>query len=322
MTGVVVGGLPGMPNALAGQAGLAFLDIVQALLALPTGAPVQARLVSELLSGKPETLPLAVSEDAEPADDVPQSAAEVIAGQSVASPALAALFLPAAPSGGLAMRAGGDAAEIAIGRQNLPAGVARQPEPALAGMLAPRQETGPVLPEALAALPAVDLDTLPEAAPTIPPERVLEALSRASQTAQTAQLAVATPVAAREWATDFSQRVLWMAGQRVQFAEIAVNPPNLGGVEVRLSMQDQGAGAQFFAASATVRDALEAALPRLRDMLAEAGISLLQAEVRDQAFADRQAWQAGQAAGADGSGPVHVLPVHVARGLGLIDLYA
>jgi flagellar hook-length control protein FliK len=115
-----------------------------------------------------------------------------------------------------------------------------------------------------------------------------------------------------------------MTGQRLQTAEIAVNPPNLGGIEVRLSLHEQGAGAQFFAANPSVREALDAALPRLRDMLAEAGISLLQAEVRDQAFAQSQSWRGGQGSGqgAGAVGAVHALPLGRASGQGLIDLYA
>lgn len=158
----------------------------------------------------------------------------------------------------------------------------------------------------------------------LPAEKAVEAMARQMSPAQATNLGVPTPVTSREWSTDFAQRVVWMAGQRLQMAEIAVNPPNLGGVEVRLSMHDQqSAGAQFYSPHPTVRDALEAALPRLRDMFAEAGINLGQAEVRDQAFSNSQE-RADMAAGEapEMSGLASTAPMSVSHGRGLVDLYA
>jgi hypothetical protein len=298
---------------------MAFVELVQALLASPTELPAQAGLLPEWLAG---SAGLGKAKEGEATDHTPLSDVVGLVVADASQPLHAVFLPPAPPAVAAASTAAGDAAELAVGRQLLPLDVTRQREPLLAGLnlsLSARQEavSQPLFGE-VPLLPEADSETLPGSMLTVMPDRVAEVVSRATQT----QLTVPTPVASREWSSDFSQRVLWMAGQRIQFAEIAVNPPNLGGVEVRLSMNDQGAGAQFFAASATVRDALESALPRLRDMLAEAGISLLQAEVRDQAFAERQTWQASQEGESPASAPVHVLPLHRAGGLGLIDLYA
>lgn len=333
MTGMGSVTLPGTPIALPGleartvPAGFAFVDIIQDLLTPSGSVSVKNGLVTALLAGKTD----AAADSTATVDTKPKDAAALPEAAVDVVPPATTLLLPglvpqvAAMSGG-SVTTGGNAAEIAIDWQNLPRGAARQPDSSLLSLLAARQTVMTAAVDALEARPAFDTDALIEATLPLASDKALETLARmspGSQSAQPAQLALATPVTAREWPTDFSQRVLWMAGQRVQMAEIAVNPPNLGGIEVRLSMQDQGAGAQFFAASATVRDALDAALPRLRDMLAEAGISLLQAEVRDQAFSDRQPWQGDQ--GGDGVaalGKVHVLPLNGPRGQGLIDLYA
>lgn len=158
-------------------------------------------------------------------------------------------------------------------------------------------------------------------------ERVVETVTRPVANPQSAHLALSSALGSREWAGELGQRVAWMASQRLQVAEIAINPPNLGGVEVRLSMQDSSsAGAQFYASNPEVRSALENAMPRLRDLLAEAGITLVQAEVSDQSFARSQA-ESGEASGRGGrgtEGPASqtggaVLPRY---GQGLIDLYA
>ncbi|MFT5963062.1 MAG: flagellar hook-length control protein FliK, partial [Burkholderiaceae bacterium] len=64
-----------------------------------------------------------------------------------------------------------------------------------------------------------------------------------------------------------------------QTATLTLNPPDLGPLQVVLNVSNGQADASFFAAQPEVRQALEAALPKLREMLGEAGISLGQANV-------------------------------------------
>lgn len=105
------------------------------------------------------------------------------------------------------------------------------------------------------------------------------------------------------WTQELGDKLLWVVGRQGQTAELILNPPSLGTVEVRLNLSGGDATAQFFAASSQVRDALEAALPRLRELMDGAGISLGQAMVSDQSFAqqDRLA-RGGQAGRQDGVG--------------------
>jgi len=95
----------------------------------------------------------------------------------------------------------------------------------------------------------------------------------------TTALPVQTPVGARGWDGEVSDKLVWMVGRQQQRAELVLNPPQLGRVEVSLSMQGDQTNAVFVSANPAVRDALEAALPRLREMLADAGINLGQAQV-------------------------------------------
>ncbi|MBI3529264.1 MAG: flagellar hook-length control protein FliK [Betaproteobacteria bacterium] len=105
-----------------------------------------------------------------------------------------------------------------------------------------------------------------------------------SQSANTASVVahveqLAQPFGSPTWDDGFSSRVVWMAKNNVQSAEIRLNPPDLGPIEVTLVLTgDQGAQAsasvQFSAAHAATREAIESALPRLREMLLENGIAL------------------------------------------------
>ena len=73
-----------------------------------------------------------------------------------------------------------------------------------------------------------------------------------------------------------------MAREGVQQAELRLNPASLGSVEVRLSINNDQASVTFLAQNAATRDALEQAMPRLRESLAENGLALSHSEVGQQ----------------------------------------
>jgi hypothetical protein len=98
-------------------------------------------------------------------------------------------------------------------------------------------------------------------------------------------LVVDAKVGAPGWDGAIGQKVVWMASQNQQVAEIHLNPPNLGPIEVRLTISNDQANAFFVSPHAGVRDAIEAALPRLREMLADSGITLGNVGVGAESFA-------------------------------------
>jgi flagellar hook-length control protein FliK len=100
---------------------------------------------------------------------------------------------------------------------------------------------------------------------------------------------VATPFGQADWDQALGERIQWLAGQKVQSAQVKLNPANLGPLEVRIQMQNDQATVQFSAHHALVREALEAALPRLREMLEASGVQLVDVDVSGQdSFAGRQ----------------------------------
>lgn len=104
------------------------------------------------------------------------------------------------------------------------------------------------------------------------------------------------------WGQALGQQILWLVQNGPRQAELKVNPPHLGPLEVSLSLdRQQQASITFFAPDAGVREALEAALPRLRELFDTQGLHLQQANVSDQSLAGRQQGQAQ--AGQDGARP-------------------
>lgn len=96
-------------------------------------------------------------------------------------------------------------------------------------------------------------------------------------------LTVSTPLAQAGWNNEFSQKVTWLATQREQSAELHLNPPHLGPLDVVIKVSADQATALFTSPHAAVREAIEQALPKLREMLADSGIMLGNATVSDHA---------------------------------------
>jgi flagellar hook-length control protein FliK len=87
-----------------------------------------------------------------------------------------------------------------------------------------------------------------------------------------------TPDGARQMAAQLAQ----IARARDGMAEIKLRPPSLGAMEVRVVMEADKAHVHFASPNSAVRDLLEAALPRLREALAQDGLALGDASVSDQ----------------------------------------
>ena len=118
---------------------------------------------------------------------------------------------------------------------------------------------------------------------------------------------ITTPLGNHTWANEFSQKISWMSTQQNQVAELHLNPPDLGPLDVVLKVSGNQATALFTSPHGAVRDAVENALPKLRETLADNGITLGNATVSDQPPRDRGAERfisrgSGTAVQSDGSG--------------------
>ncbi len=120
------------------------------------------------------------------------------------------------------------------------------------------------------------------------------------------QVAVNTPVTHDTWGDEFNQKVTWLATQHEQTAELHLNPPHLGPLDIVLNISGDQATALFTSPHAAVRDAVEQALPKLREMLADNGIMLGNATVNDQSPKEQQAGLADKQDGGNASLPVKI----------------
>ncbi|MGM0906837.1 MAG: flagellar hook-length control protein FliK [Pseudomonadota bacterium] len=78
------------------------------------------------------------------------------------------------------------------------------------------------------------------------------------------------------------ERINIMMSRNIQRADIRLDPPELGSVQIRVNMSGEQASVQFQVQSAQARDAIETAMPRLREMLEQQGIDLADTQVGEQ----------------------------------------
>jgi flagellar hook-length control protein FliK len=107
------------------------------------------------------------------------------------------------------------------------------------------------------------------------------AVEPASVTADRALVTVRAPLGGEQWADSFAERVGWVVHKRLGSAEVRLNPAHLGPVEVSIKVDEEQARVVFSASHAATREAIEQAVPRLREMLAQQGLDLRQTDVGD-----------------------------------------
>lgn len=137
------------------------------------------------------------------------------------------------------------------------------------------------------------------------------------------------PLAQTGWADAFSQRVVWLVGQQQQSAELHVNPPDLGPIDITLSLDRDRAQITFVSAHAPVRDAIENALPRLQEALQQAGIQLGGTSVSAESSRQQQGSANMPAPGSQQAAAAHAAAAQtpqpsaiVITRQGLVDIFA
>ncbi|MBU1427056.1 MAG: flagellar hook-length control protein FliK [Gammaproteobacteria bacterium] len=197
--------------------------------------------------------------------------------------------------------------------------------PPAAGM-----ELKTVVREAIA-LAAQKPDAVPQANAAALASLQNPAANVAAPAIQPVQVTINTPVNQSKWRDEFSQKITWLASSdnKNQTAELHLNPPKLGPLDVVIKVSGDQATAQFTSPHAAVREAVELAMPRLREMLADSGIMLGNATVSDQAPRDQG--QSGTQRASDQGNSIQDTPAAsnstarvspISRHNGIVDTFA
>ncbi|PWF44333.1 flagellar hook-length control protein FliK, partial [Massilia glaciei] len=179
-----------------------------------------------------------------------------------------------------------------------------------------------------------ELSAIGADAPTPQPGAQVQQAAPAQARPQGGADKVAARVGTPGWNNQVGQRIVFMVAGKEQSASLTLNPPELGPMQVVLSVTGDQTSVTFSSAQPEVRQALENALPRLREMMNESGIELGNASV-NAGMPDAQAGSGARDGGADGARrlagqpdgagePVRVAERALALGggVGLVDTFA
>ena len=103
---------------------------------------------------------------------------------------------------------------------------------------------------------------------------------------------VAAPIDTPAFAPALATQVRWLAQERVQQAQITLNPAGMGPVAVQIVLDGANARVDFSAEQAATRHAIEASLPVLAAALDESGLKLSGGGVHDSAGRQQPGWNA------------------------------
>ncbi|WP_020209474.1 flagellar hook-length control protein FliK [Gilvimarinus chinensis] len=107
-------------------------------------------------------------------------------------------------------------------------------------------------------------------------------LAASSEQAPVLQSQLGTRFGTGAWGDAVGQKILWMAKQNITTAELRLDPPDLGPMQVRVSVQNDQAQITFTSQQTVVREALDQNAFRLREMLAEQGMTQVDVNVSGQ----------------------------------------
>jgi flagellar hook-length control protein FliK len=150
----------------------------------------------------------------------------------------------------------------------------------------------------------------------------------ATDAAPTPTLKVSPAVDTPEFAQGLADRVSLMVGGNLTSAKLQVNPPQLGPIDVRISVQGDQAQVSLTAHSAVTRDALESSSSKLREMLGAQGFAQVSVDISQRSFQERSTyaqpydWTPSPAGGASTPAVSSAAASMPRASSGIVDAYA
>ncbi len=100
--------------------------------------------------------------------------------------------------------------------------------------------------------------------------------------------AIARPLSHPNWGKDLGEQVVWMNNKDLSAAEIRLNPEHLGPISVRIDVnKEQQASIMFTAQHLEVKEAIEASIPKLREMLVNQQLNLVNVNISQHSSPDQ-----------------------------------
>jgi uncharacterized protein (UPF0212 family) len=99
--------------------------------------------------------------------------------------------------------------------------------------------------------------------------------------------AITRPLTHPGWSKDLGEQIVWMNNKAIPAAEIRLNPAHLGPISVRIDVNQDQATILFTAQHTEVKEAIEASIPKLREMLGTQQLNLVNVNISQNSTSDQ-----------------------------------
>ena len=99
--------------------------------------------------------------------------------------------------------------------------------------------------------------------------------------------AITRPLTHPGWSKDLGEQIVWMNNKAIPAAEIRLNPAHLGPISVRIDVNQDQATILFTAQHMEVKEAIEASIPKLREMLGTQQLNLVNVNISQNSTSDQ-----------------------------------
>ena len=103
---------------------------------------------------------------------------------------------------------------------------------------------------------------------------VSQTMSSTNPIAGVKSFAINQSIDSAQWMDAFNEKVMWMSKGEIKSAAIKLNPIELGPIEISINMGKENTTIQFNSHSPQVREMIEQAVPKLREMMSDQGVNL------------------------------------------------
>ena len=126
----------------------------------------------------------------------------------------------------------------------------------------------------------------------------LEQSKPAMAESKSVDIRLAVPFSRKDWSEQLGKQLGFLVSRNMDSAQIQLDPPELGPLQVRIHMQQDQVALQIQSQHGMVRDAVDQSLSRLQELFSEEGLELVSVDVSD-GESNRESTNEGQEGGTD-----------------------
>lgn len=128
-----------------------------------------------------------------------------------------------------------------------------------------------------------------------------ERSNQSSSESKSVEVRLAVPFSRKDWNEQLGKQLSFLVSRNMDSAQIQLDPPELGPMQVRISIQQDQVALQFQAQHGMVREALDQSIARLQELFSEEGLDLVSVDVSDGSTSNDSSTSEGESDAGPGS---------------------